>query len=124
MVEYPPEDECVEDEAASTYPAVFEVEGCEEPSVVSHELDAIEENGGALPLEGAPLHQLSMTGLASEKTWRSSDEAVATVRSRVEVGVGVGPFGAELAGPGGEAELGPSGAELAGPGFVGVGSSG
>ena len=69
VVEYPPEDECVEDEAASTYPAVFEVEGCEEPSVVSHELDAIEENGGALPLEGAPPHQLSMTGLVSEKLW-------------------------------------------------------
>ena len=121
MVEYPPEDECVEDEAASTYPAVFEVEGCEEPSVVSHELDAIEENGGALPLEGAPPHQLSMTGLVSEKIWWSSDEAVVT-RSRVEVGVG--PFGADLAGPGGEAGVGPSGAHLAGPGFVGVGSSG
>ena len=106
MVECPPEDECVEDEAASTYPAVFEVEGCEEPSVVSHELDAIEENGGALPLEGAPPHQLSMTGLVGEKIWRSSDEAVVTVRSRVEVGVG------------------PFGADLAGPGFVGVGSSG
>ena len=87
MVEYPPEDECVEDEAASTYPAVFEVEGCEEPSVVSHELDAIEENGGALPLEGAPPHQLSMTGLVGEKIWRSSDEAVVTVRSRVEAEV-------------------------------------
>ena len=64
----------VENEAASHDPAaaVVDVEWTEESSAASLGLVVIEVNGGALPLEGDPPHQLSKkTELDGEKGLRS-----------------------------------------------------
>ena len=88
MFEDPPEDvheDGIADSGGQNEAASADLdEWFEEPSVASHEIVVIEETGGALPLEGAPPHQLSMTGLVDEKGLRSSDEADPTAHSRVE----------------------------------------
>ena len=69
MVENPPENDHaraivepgghVENEAASADPGAVVVERSEDSSAASLGLVLIEENGGALPLEGGPPYQLS-----------------------------------------------------------------